>query len=168
MKKFLSCILMIGIMSFNTACDKINLSDNKKTSTAIRKNQHKSAVKHVQNARIAKNSQYAQIKPDSSIVISPAKDIKSQATVTPKTDLLGHFGSIRRGRELNIAALLPLSGQYARMWQSMLDAVQLASAELGSGKINMIAVDAGSTPESAANALSNVGNIYKCNHRPCT
>ncbi|MFV9927408.1 MAG: penicillin-binding protein activator [Candidatus Midichloria sp.] len=159
MKKFLSCILMIGIMSFNTACDKINLSDNKKTGTAIRKNQHKSAVKHAQNARIAKkSSQYAQIKPDGNIVISPAKGIKSQATITPKTDLSGHFGSIRRGRELNIAVLLPLSGQYAGMGQSMLDAVQLASAELGSGKINMIAIDAGSTPESAANALSNIGN----------
>ena len=147
-------VLMLGIMGTNTACDKLNfLHKEKKEVTATKKKHHKKAVKHAAVAR--KTSQKAK---DKNVIFKNINEVdKTKATniVKPK-DVSHHFGSIRTGRELNIAMIIPLSGQDARVGQSMLDAAQLASAELGTGRINIVIVDSGSTPESASKALANL------------
>ena len=127
-----------------------------------KKEQHKSATKHAKNARsisqkklvnISNTKQSTQYKPSNN------NSIKHQQYKTSiQSTGTRHFGSVRKRRELNVAILLPLSGQYSRIGQSMLDAVQLASAELGTGRVNIVAVDAGSTLESAKTALLKLDN----------
>ena len=154
---------MIGIISINTACDKINLFEDKK-STEIKKRQHKNATNHAQNARFNSQKKPDNVSGTKLSTKTTLNNIEQQNSNNSNSIINIHptstrrFGSIRKRRELNIAILLPLSGQHARMGQSMLDAVQLASAELGTGRINMVAIDSGSTVESAATALSKLDN----------
>lgn len=65
-------------------------------------------------------------------------------------------GAIKRGKELNVVLLIPLSGSQSDIGKSMLDAAQMAANDLGAGHINLSAIDSGIDAKSAAAALTKI------------
>jgi branched-chain amino acid transport system substrate-binding protein len=143
MKKILNYILIISIMCFGTSCNNANLPKNN-----IKKPSNSNINRVITKKNTVNNKDKVNIKLDQ----FNKENTKANNTILSTNSL----GSIRSGKSLNIAVLLPLSGVSSNMGRSMLDAVQLASSEIGSSKVDLLIVDIGSTESSAKAALSSL------------